>query len=101
VSEPDYLLATERAQRVIAGLEPPPVELAVNFGAPLDLESGIIRCPDCGIDSIDLIETVSFPAGGSPDHAGVFLDCTICGCGFAITVDREDGRCLLRTARRR
>lgn len=92
---------TEDAQRVIRGEAEPPVPLTVNFGAPLDLVDGTLRCPKCGMDSVQLVQAVSYPSISFPTSAAILLSCRTCSGDFAIGVDAEDGRCVLRTTRPR
>jgi hypothetical protein len=99
---PDYRLRSEEAQRVLRGESPPPVELLVSLGAPLDLEDGIVRCPKCGLDSVQIVQATSFPSVSFPTSAAIFLRCRMCPEGdFAIGVDQEDGQAFLRTTRPR
>jgi hypothetical protein len=101
LSEPERLRKTEAAQLALRGEAPPPFEMAVNLGAPLDLESGIIRCPVCGIDGVELVQVVSHPAGSYPTNAAIELSCATCSRPFAITVEQVEGRCVLAMARPR
>lgn len=93
--------ATARAQRVLAGEEAPPMPLLVSLGAPLDLLDGVVRCPKCSMDSIQIVQATSSPSVSFPEHAAIFLSCRMCSGDFAIGVDAEGGRCVLRTSRPR
>jgi hypothetical protein len=97
----DHQLATETAQLVIRGEIEPPLPLAVSFGAPLDMVDGTIRCPKCGMDSVQLVQATSFPSISFPTNAAIMLSCRMCQGEFAIGVDAEGGRCVLRTTQPR
>jgi hypothetical protein len=93
--------ATELAQRVLRGESKPPMPLLVSFGAPLDMESGLVRCPRCGMDSIQVVQAVSYPAVSFPTNAAIMLGCRTCGTEFAVGIDQEGGQAYLRTTRPR
>jgi hypothetical protein len=97
----DHRLATEDAQRVLRGEAEPPMPLIVSLGAPLDLETGVVRCPACGMDSVQLVQAVSYPSVSYPTNGALMLSCRMCSTDFAIGVDQEGGRCVLRTSRPR
>ena len=67
----------------------------------LDLVDGVIRCPKCGLDSVQLVNATSFPSISFPTNAAILLACRMCNGEFAIGIDAEGGRCVLRTTRPR
>lgn len=95
------LLATERAQRAIAGEAEPPLPLLVSLGASMDVASGTVACATCGAEAVQLIEARTHPGISYPDHAAIGLECLVCGRPFAITFDREEHGVVMRSIRER
>jgi hypothetical protein len=57
-----------------------------------------LSCPRCAGGSVELIEALSFPPGGSPDRALIGLRCARCATEFALVVaEQGDGTARLTT----
>jgi hypothetical protein len=97
----DHEYATAQAQRVLRGEEEPRLEITFMAGVPLDFETGVVRCPKCGLDTVRIVQAHTYPSPSYPEHAAIFLDCRTCGERFAVGIDAEDGRAILRTSRLR